>query len=350
MFTKSLVKGLTKFSFAELFIPLVVVASSSLWLSGRSTSLLLFIKFTLCYLMMVLSLQVFVGNSGVLSFGHGSFAMVGAFVSGLATAPLMIKQNAMALSNLWQPLVDFKLNLGMSLLASAFAGGVFAAFTGGFLMRLNGLAAGIATFALLGITYNILFNNNHVGPSNQALPGVSQFSNLTLPLVLVLLAMIMVYFYNLSRAGRTLRATREDNLASRGLGINIIRVRWMSFTFSGVLAGLAGAMYAHVGGAVQVQDYYLGFTFYTLAMLIVGGSASLWGAVLGTVVVSGVSQILLMWEQSSPVFGITIHLPIGTRAIVIAGMLVIILLWRPNGISNGSEIKLPNFLRKIKAS
>lgn len=340
-------KGLTQFTIVEVLAPIIIVAGLSTLLASRSTSLLLFVKFTLCYLVMVLALQVFVGNSGVLSFGHGAFAMVGAFTSGLATAPSFIKQHAMSLSNLWPPLVHFKLNLGMSLLVSAIIGGLFAALTGGLLMRLNGLAAGIATFALLGVTYNILFNNTRIGPGNQALPGVSQFNGIGVLLALTVVAMLLVYIHNVSPIGRILRATREDNMASSGMGINIVRYRWLTFTLSGILAGLAGAMYAHVGGAVQVQDYYLEYTFFTLSMLIIGGGASLWGAVLGTIVVSGVSQILLMWEQSSSVFGITLQIPIGTRAIVIAALLVVTLLWRPNGISNGQEIAIPaRFTRK----
>lgn len=340
-------KGLTQFTIVEVLAPIIIVAGLSTFLASRSTSLLLFVEFTLCYLVMVLALQVFVGNSGVLSFGHGAFAMVGAFTSGLATAPNFIKQHAMSLSNLWPPLVHFKLTMGMSLLASAMIGGLFAALTGGLLMRLNGLAAGIATFALLGVTYNILFNNTKVGPGNQALPGVSQFNGIGTLLSIALGAVLLVYIHNVSPMGRKLRATREDNMASPGMGINIMRYRWLTFTLSGVLAGLSGAMYAHVGGAVQVQDYYLEFTFFTLSMLIIGGGASLWGAVLGTIVVSGVSQVLLTWEQGSPVLGITLHMPVGTRAIVIAALLVITLLWRPNGISNGREISLPaRFTRK----
>ena len=78
----------------------------------------------------------------------------------------------------------------------------------------------------------------------------------------------------------------------------------------------------------------------TLSMLIIGGSASLWGATLGTLLVTGIGQILLMMEQQKPILGVVVHIPNGTRAIVIALSLVVMLLWRTNGVTNGKEFHL----------
>ena len=139
---------------------------------------------------------------------------------------------------------------------------------------------------------------------------------------------------------RVARATREDPLAAPALGISITRVRWIAFTLSGAIAGLGGAMFAHVAGTVQVQDYYLPYTFMTLSMLIIGGSASLWGATVGTLLVTGIGQILLMMEQQKPILGIVVHIPNGTRAIVIALSLVVMLLWRSEGVTQGREFKI----------
>jgi branched-chain amino acid transport system permease protein len=231
---------------------------------------------------MVLALQVFVGNSGVLSFGHGAFAMIGAWVSGMSTASERVKGNALALENLWEPLIGWNLNLYLSILFAAVAGGIVAAISGAFLMRLNGLAAGIATFAVLGLFYNFFFNNTKLGPGSQALPAVPKFSGVYEPLLLAAVAIILVYGLNVSSIGRKLRATREDLMSAPALGISIQKVRWVAFTLSGALAGLSGGMYVHVAGTWQVQDYYLVFTFLTLAMLVIGGSASMWGAIAGT--------------------------------------------------------------------
>ena len=108
-------------------------------------------------------------------------------------------------------------------------------------------------------------------------------------------------------------------------------------------------MYVHVAGTWQVQDYYLVFTFLTLAMLVIGGSASLWGAVVGTLVVTAVGQILLLWEQGKSILGIQLDLPNGARSLIIAGSLVAMLLWRFAGVTNGKEFKVP-FLGKRRSS
>jgi len=337
--------GLTKFSLQNLLGPIAVLIIMTFFLNRASTSLQLMTQFAICSFMMVLALQVFVGNSGVLSFGHGSFALLGSYVSGMLTAPTNIKSHALALNQLWHFLIPLKTNIYVGLVISALVSGVIAALTGLLLMRLNGLAAGIATFALLGVTYNIFFNNKQLGPGSQALPAVPTITNTYILLILALAAIVIVYLFNISRSGRSLRATREDPMAAPALGISIFKVRLIAFTFSGLLAGLAGGMYVHVAGTFQVQDYYLEFTFMTLSMLIVGGSASIWGAVVGTILITGVGQILLMMEQHLPIFGVTIGIPLGSRAVIIAITFVAMLLWRSSGVTNGREFSLPRFKR-----
>lgn len=338
--------GVTKFSFQNLFGPIIIISALTFFVGRSSASLQLITQFTLCYFMMVLALQVFVGNSGVLSFGHGSFALIGSYISGMLTAPINIKGHALAMNQLWQALVPLHSNIYLALLISAIVSGLFAALTGSLLMRLSGLSAGIATFALLGVTYNVFFNNKRIGPGSQALPAVPTISNTYILLLLAVLAIIIVYLFNISSLGRTLIATREDAMAAPALGINIYRVRLIAFTLSGFLAGLSGGMYVHVAGTFQVQDYYLEFTFLTLSMLIIGGSASLWGALLGTIVISTIGQLLLMMEQDLPIFGIHAHIPQGSRAVIIAVAFVAVLLWRSSGIANGKEFSVPTFWRK----
>ena len=109
-------------------------------------------------------------------------------------------------------------------------------------------------------------------------------------LVLAVIVIVIVYLIGISRRGRLLRATREDALAARALGASVWHLRVLFFTVSGGIAALSGAMYAHHAGAVTARDFYLGFTFTTLAMLIIGGATSLWGAVVGTVLVTAIGR------------------------------------------------------------
>ena len=114
---------------------------------------------------MVVSLYVFVGNSGVLSFGQTSFVAVGAFAAGVMTAPTDSK--AGRLPDLFPLLRDHAIGNVPSLLLAAGIGAVYALVVGMPLMRLSGLAAGIATFAVLGITHNVLRYWTKVGPARR---------------------------------------------------------------------------------------------------------------------------------------------------------------------------------------
>ncbi len=110
----------------------------------------------------VVAIYVFVGNSGVLSFGQISFVAVGAFAAGVMTVPLESKVGV--LPDLFPMLRDHTIGNVPSLLLAAAVGGVFALLVGMPLMRLSGLAAGIATFAVLEITHNLLREWTKIGP------------------------------------------------------------------------------------------------------------------------------------------------------------------------------------------
>src|SRR5256714_3427688 len=180
-------------------------------------------------------------------------------------------------------------------------------------MRLSGLPAGIATFAVLGITYNVLFYWQRVGPTAQALSDIPESGRWTLA-VGTILAVIVAYAYQRSRYGRMLRATREDPAAARASGISVYRQRLVGFTLSGALAGLAGGLYVHELGLITPDLFYLDLTFVTLAMLVFGGVRSLWGAVIGALAISALNSLLGDAEHTGQI-GFRLHAPHGARLV-----------------------------------
>ena len=102
----------------------------------------------------VVALYVFIGNSGVLSFGHISFVALGAWTAGVLSVPTSEKPAIMP--NLADFLVHRHTGNVTSLVFASIVGGIAAFVVGIPLMRLSGLAAGIATFAVLEITHNLL--------------------------------------------------------------------------------------------------------------------------------------------------------------------------------------------------
>jgi branched-chain amino acid transport system permease protein len=137
-----------------------------------------------------------------------------------------------------------------------------------------------------------------------------------------------------------LRATREDSAAARAVGVSVYRQRLTSFGLSGLLAGLAGGLYVHLL-PIGTESLYLDLTFITLAMLVIGGATSLWGAVVGALAVSALDSFLAAAENGVDIFGHTLDLPAGTRLVVVGVLMAVVLILRPTGITGGREFRLP---------
>jgi branched-chain amino acid transport system permease protein len=153
---------------------------------------------------------------------------------------------------------------------------------------------------------------------------------------------VLAFLYQRSRFGRQLRATREDPAAAQAAGIDIHRQRLWAFTLSGALSGFAGGLYVHFLGTLSTEDVYLELTFLSLAMLVVGGVSSLWGATIGALVVSGLDSFLLDAENGEVGF----TLPGGTRLVAVGAFMALVLVFMPSGLTGGREFSLP--LRRLR--
>jgi branched-chain amino acid transport system permease protein len=283
----------------------------------------------------VIAIYVFIGNSGVVSFGQVSFVAVGAYLSGLLT--LEVTQKTFVLPNLIPILRDHHVGTLVSLVLAAAIGGLYAFLVGIPLMRLSGLSAGIATFAVLEITQNIVGNWEKIGPGPLTLSTVPETTDLWQATVGAIAVTCVAFAYQLSPLGRKLRATREDPFAAQAAGIDVHRQRLWAFTLSGALAGFAGGLFVHFQGTLQVQDVYLNFTFLTLAMLVVGGTRSLLGAVVGALLVSGLDSFLSDAEQGAIGW---LHVGAGTSLVAVAAFMAVVLVFLPRGLTGGREFSL----------
>ncbi len=227
----------------QVLVPAALVVAVGIGSTLVSSANEIYFLDALVSVAIVVALYVFMGNSGVLSFGQISFVAVGAFAAGVMTIPLDSKSGV--LPQLFPILRDHTIGNVASLLLAAAAGGVFALLVGLPLMRLSGLAAGIATFAVLEITHNVLREWTKIGPGATTLALVPETTRALQATVGALVAIAVAFAYQRSRFGRMLRATREDAAAARGVGVSVHRERLLAFTVSGALAGFAGALLVH---------------------------------------------------------------------------------------------------------
>ena len=296
----------------------------------------------------VVALYVFMGNSGVLSFGQVSFVAVGAITAGVMTIP--VGQKGVIVPGLFGVLSHHSVGNAESLILATAVGGLYAFLVGVPLMRLSGLAAGIATFAVLEITHNVLRNWEKIGPGAQTLTTIPKTTGILQATAGAVAVVIIAFLYQRSRLGRQLRAAREDPAAAQAAGIDVHRQRLWAFTLSGALSGFAGGLLVHHLGTLSTEDVFLELTFLSLAMLVVGGVGSLWGAVVGALLVSGLDSFLLDAEEPGPgqngqvgfVNSVLGHGLWGGSALIgIGALMLIILLLRPSGITGGKEFRLP---------
>jgi branched-chain amino acid transport system permease protein len=328
----------------QLAGPAALVIAAALVGATVSRSTEIYFINALVSVAIVVALYVFVGNSGVLSFGHISFVAVGAWAAGVLSVPEQEKPAFMPY--LFDFLSDTTVGNIPSLAIAGLVGGVFALLVGLPLMRLSGLAAGIATFAVLEITNNILRYYEKIGPGLNTFSSVPETTDLAQATIGALVVIVAAFAYQQSRLGRQLRATREDPAAARAVGISIYRQRLGAFVLSGFLAGIAGGLYVHFL-PINVDTVYLDLTFITLAMLVIGGTTSLWGAVVGALAISALDAVLANAENGLDVLRWTIEVPAGTRIVVVSALMALVLILRPSGLTGGRELSLER-LRRLR--
>jgi branched-chain amino acid transport system permease protein len=285
--------------------------------------------------MVVTGLYVFVGNSGLLSFGHISFMCLGAYMTAWLTIPPVMK--SITLKGLPAWLLHTQLPMWVSTPISGVFAAAFALIVGRVIMRLSGIAASIATFGLLGVVNNVYSNWDSVTGGQGSIVGTPATMNVWNGWLGAAVAIAIAYLYSISRSGLALRAARDEAVAASASGIDIVRERLVAFVVSAFIIGLAGALYAHFLSIVNPGSFYLRTTFITLSMLVVGGMYSLSGAVAGVVVISALIEMFRDLEKGVSLGGLTIALPNGVQEIAIGIITIVILMYLPTGLTRNRE-------------
>ena len=290
-------------------------------------------------LVVVIGLYIFIGNSGLISFGHIGFMMIGAYATAWQTMDPMTK-------DIFIPgLPAYLLANSHHWLIATIIGGLIAAIaafiSGLAMMRLSGIAASIGTFALFMSFYSLYLQWSTWTAGQSSLVGIPVTTTPWVAFWFCIVAMIGAFVYSRSRFGLALRASREDEVAAKAAGVNVTGERVISFTISAFFVGMAGGLYGHFLGLLTVDTFYLPMTFITLSMLVVGGMQSLSGAVVGTIVLSFVIELLRKAEKGFSLGETSISLPASSAEVGLGIILLLILIFRPSGFTRNAEIYWP---------
>jgi branched-chain amino acid transport system permease protein len=289
-------------------------------------------------LVLVVGLYAFVGTSGVFSFGQMSFMAIGAYTSAVLTVPPDTK--SVLLPDLPGFLQTVNTATIPSLLIAGAVSAVAALIVSLPLMRLSGLSAGLATFTLL-IIINVVAENWSALGETSGITGIPITTGFWSALAWALIAMLIAFIFQRSSFGFRLRASREDDLAARAVGVHVARERRLGFILSAFIVGIGGGLFGQFIGSFNPDAFFFNITFLTIAMLVVGGIKSLAGAVVGTLVISILIEVLRRFEDGVDIGGLTLDAPAGLREVGLALLMLAILILRPEGITRGREIPIP---------
>ena len=292
-------------------------------------------------IVVVIGLYVFIGNSGILSFGHISFMAIGAYAAAWFTCCTLPMVKQLYVPGLPSILVDNSYPFWAGIVSAALLSGGVALAIGAVLMRLSGIAASIASFALLSITFSVYINWDSVTGGNSVISNIPVDVGPGVASGFAIATVCIAFLYATSRYGLMLRASRDDAVAARSVAVNIYLMRLIAFVLSAIFVGVGGALYGSFLGTLGVNEFYLATTFLTLAMLIVGGVASLSGAVVGVLFLTMATEILRHLEAGVALPNMMLQLPKGFQEVCLGIIMIAVLIYRPAGLMNNREISWP---------
>ncbi|PIL14932.1 ABC transporter permease [Puniceibacterium antarcticum] len=292
-----------------------------------------FLTMALTYAVIALGLNLQWGQTGLFNVGIAGFVAVGAYVSAILTTPFSDGR-----------LGGFDLPIVVGWIGGGLGAGFLCLLLGALTLRLRSDYLAIATFGAAVVIQLALLNLEALtgGPfgisfiprpfadlSDRA--NLFAFANLAVMVVLVLACYAALQHLVRSPWGRVLRALREDETAARALGKNPVSYRLQAFAIGGCVMGLGGAAQGHFIGFIAPENYLPTLTFQVWAMLIIGGSGNMRGAVLGAVLVWAIWA--LSGSVVSSVFPADQQARAASLQIVLIGVsLCAVLLLRPRGI------------------
>jgi branched-chain amino acid transport system permease protein len=270
----------------------------------------------LAYAVMALGLNIVVGFAGLLDLGYVAFYALGAYSLGWLGSGFFFKAHIhLGVSPVASTLPGIHLNFILILIGAAIICALAGAVIGLPTLRLRGDYIAIVTLAFGEIIGVVAVNGQSVSVGDGMtltagnlgisavdspyFPGIGSFNLLNLRpwYWLILAILLIVLFVNLrlrdSRLGRAWVALREDEVAAVSMGIPLVRTKILAYSLGAAFGGLSGAFFGAYYTTVNASQFQFGFSIFILAMVIIGGLGSIWGAVVGGLALGYINNYLI---------------------------------------------------------
>ncbi|MGO9118446.1 MAG: branched-chain amino acid ABC transporter permease [Desulfomonilaceae bacterium] len=271
------------------------------------------LTFTGITLIGVLGVYMVTGLIGLFSFGQAAFLAIGAYVS------------AVLYKNLGLP-------LPLAALVAVLAGLAAGLIVGLPTVRLRRDYISLVTFGFGEAIIAVLNNTTNITGGAMGLSGVPQRTSFLLVLVSVLACIAIVISFKNSKYGRQCLAVRTDELAAKSMGINAERLKLVTFLIASVMTSFAGVLFVFYTTYVEPGAFGWVVSAEWMIIVFVGGVNSLTGAVVATVLLTGLPEFLRFASE--------------WRIAIYCIIVLLILNFRPSGIFGRYEISL-RFLRQL---
>jgi len=299
----------------------------------------------------VVGIQVYVGNTGVLSFGHIGFGAIAGYA--FAVFAISPAEKAKRISDAPFGLVDVEVSDPLAMLiavivavAVAFIIGVGLARSGA---ESGGVAATVITLALLFVTHEVARNWPELTGGDRAGLSFKIGANLGTrwPILVALFgSMVVARLYAQSRAGRLATAAREDNLAARAMGVNPLVQQMVALLLSVAIVSVGASLRVYENGSILPDNFFFDYTLLTLVMLIVGGRNGLTGALLGVAVMTAGRELARRLGQDGfELFGLGLDgAPLdwifreNLQTVFLGLSMLGFMIWRPKGLLDDWEL------------
>ena len=306
------------------------------------------------YIILALGLNIVVGFAGLLDLGYVAFFAIGAYTWGIVGSSQLSVLTNIPISPQILPWLFWPMLL-LTALFAAFWGLVLGTPT----LRLKGDYLAIVTLGF-GEIVPIAFlemdkitngANGIIGVQSPAFPGISWSTITPLPYYYLILALIALsIFANIrlrdSRIGRALLAMNEDEVAAASSGINPVNIKLFAFAAGAFFSGIAGAYHAAKLGVVSPDEFNFCDSIIYLAMVVIGGTGSISGVIVGALVVYSLNELVLSQLDiyaadtgnilHGPYIAISHIIPSFTfgniRNLIFGILLVLIMIFRPEGL------------------
>jgi branched-chain amino acid transport system permease protein len=309
----------------------------------------------LAYVVFALGLNVVVGFAGLLDLGYVAFFALGSYSLGWFGSDFFFRANAHVLVSKYSgSLPGIHLNFLLVLLIAALIASAAGTLIGLPTLRLRGDYIAIVTLAFGEIIRVFAINGPSISIAGMPLtagvlgisgidspyfPGVGTLDQLHLrPWYWIAFALVLItLFVNLrvrdSRLGRAWIALREDEVAAVSMGIPLVKTKLFAYSLGAAFGGIAGAFLGAYTTLVDADQFQFGFSVFVLAMVIVGGLGSIWGVVLGAVLLANINYYLIpdVLNHLPGDLGLNFNLT-DLQVSIFGFLLVFVMVLRPQGL------------------